>query len=262
MDVQRFDRLTRQLALAAPRRSVLGLFGGSLLGGLLTERLGEEAAARKRKKRKKKKCRGGTQTCGKRCFDLRTDAEHCGGCTTVCGATEVCVAGQCTCPPGQETCGGECCPPDSCIDGRCSCPAGQVACGGECCATERCIDEACCPANRACGAACCAGGEFCADPATGACVSEQGTCPTGAHSCGAGPVVFCNASSTCICVQSTAGATRCAAAIDDDCGNCETDADCVQLFPNVAGVFCAGNASGVACPCAQGQSICAAPCPA
>lgn len=55
MDNQRFDLIARALSGGTPRRALLGLFGGSLLGlsGLSESEAGENGAKKKRKKKKK-----------------------------------------------------------------------------------------------------------------------------------------------------------------------------------------------------------------
>src|SRR5690242_11258376 len=67
-------------------------------------------------------CREGLTRCASSCVDLRSDARACGSCGVVCGETEMCVAGACTCPDEHERCGGECVhvasDPANC--GRCS----------------------------------------------------------------------------------------------------------------------------------------------
>ncbi len=59
-------------------------------------------------------CDEGLVLCGESCFDLQTDAEHCGSCDTVCttdldNASPTCVAGQCAaaCLHGFGDCNGD-----------------------------------------------------------------------------------------------------------------------------------------------------------
>lgn len=242
MDAFHFDCLTRALATALSRRGLTQALGGLLLAGPFT--IGRNIAdveAKKKKRKKKKKCKGGKKKCGRKCFDLQTDPAHCGSCRTVCDDGQACLAG------------------------ACACPNAQTECGGFCCAAASCIDDACCPTDRTCGTACCDADEICGDPETATCVAGQGTCPTGADTCGSGNLVSCNANAQCFCVQTTAGKTRCATPIPgislDDCGDCTTDADCEVLFPDVVGVFCGKNASGPICGCPVGLNVCGAPCP-
>lgn len=55
------------------------------------------AQAKKRKKRKKKKpnCPSGYTACGKQCFDLSDNVNHCGTCATVCSPGKTCCQGVC-----------------------------------------------------------------------------------------------------------------------------------------------------------------------
>lgn len=150
------------------------------------------------------------------------------------------------------------------------CKGGKKKCGKKCCvSSDVCLDGKCCPADQACGTACCDQGLICGDPEAGVYVVGQGTCPVGVSTCGSVDPIFCNGTDgnsdpPCACFQSTDGATRCGTPIDEvkvaDCGHCETDADCEQLFPDVIGVFCGANAIGL-CGCQPGQNLCGAPCP-
>lgn len=56
MDIQRFNAIVRQLGFAATRRRLLGLAGGSALGGGIVPRLPAQTSARKRKKKNKQTC--------------------------------------------------------------------------------------------------------------------------------------------------------------------------------------------------------------
>lgn len=40
-------------------------------------------------------CRDGYSACGRACYDLQNDEQHCGSCDTRCSAGEMCVAGMC-----------------------------------------------------------------------------------------------------------------------------------------------------------------------
>src|SRR5262245_56471935 len=48
-------------------------------------------------------CRPGFTACGNRCFDLVHNHEHCGTCSTVCSAGQVCDVGLCGGPPGPPS---------------------------------------------------------------------------------------------------------------------------------------------------------------
>jgi hypothetical protein len=81
-------------------------------------------------------CDLGELPCGITCVDPNGDPNHCGDCTTVCAATEVCSAGVCepTCDPLVD-CGGICVDltsdPDHC--GGCT-----IDCGSGICVDSRC----------------------------------------------------------------------------------------------------------------------------
>jgi len=83
------------------------------------------------------KCTNGKSRCGSSCFDLSSDAAHCGSCNNSCGTGTTCKRGKCQCPPGLGMChrGGGCVSlttKDNC--GRCGnrCGKGYV-CGGSSC---------------------------------------------------------------------------------------------------------------------------------
>jgi hypothetical protein len=107
MDGARFDALVRSIETAVPRRSTLtGVFCAGL--AVLAFRLRMEDSKANHKK-KKKKCKGGKKKCGKKCFDLQTDATHCGSCDIACGTGEFCLDGDClvgigTCEVGDDFC--------------------------------------------------------------------------------------------------------------------------------------------------------------
>ena len=90
MDSDHVDRLSRTLAATLSRRTSLGL--ATLLG--LAPVAGTEAKKRKKKK-KKKKCPSGYTACGKQCFDLSDNTQHCGSCATVCSPGKACCQGTC-----------------------------------------------------------------------------------------------------------------------------------------------------------------------
>lgn len=158
------------------------------------------------------------------------------------------------CGKTQKRCGKRCIPKRTC------CLITHKRCG------TRCVPKrACCPGTKRCGVACipvthccadaeCGGGRLCAN---GTCVIGQGTCPTGADVC-EGALAECGTTSTCLCFETNAGATRCG---DENalsgCNTCATDAGCAALFPNVPGVFCAdgGNRCGTSC-----ERFCLRPC--
>jgi hypothetical protein len=102
-------------------------------------------------------CNPGFSQCDGKCFNLMTDATHCGACATSCAADEQCAGGKCVkqCPAGSTecarscvdlkndvmncgTCGNMCPQPEGglpmCTDGVCGaqCPAGLIPCNGVC----------------------------------------------------------------------------------------------------------------------------------
>jgi hypothetical protein len=100
MESERFDRLSRSLSASLTRRTSLGL--ATLLGLAPLA----ESDAKKRKKRKKKnkkknrnrkqvKCPSGYTACGKQCFDLSDNENHCGACAIVCSPGKTCCQGTC-----------------------------------------------------------------------------------------------------------------------------------------------------------------------
>lgn len=90
MDSDRFDRLSRRLSRTLTRRTTIAT--ATLLG--LAPLL--DTGAKKRRKRKKKpKCPSGYTACGKQCFDLSDNENHCGSCATVCSPGKTCCQGTC-----------------------------------------------------------------------------------------------------------------------------------------------------------------------
>jgi len=88
MDATQLDGWIRSLTKQAPRRTVLGLLGGSLVS--LLARLGEEPAAAKHRK---PRCKNGKTKCGKKC----------------CAKGQTCIGGACvvqegTCAAAADSC--------------------------------------------------------------------------------------------------------------------------------------------------------------
>ena len=188
-------------------------------------------------------CSGNTTCCGGGCFDLLTNAKHCGECGKSCGKTGgSCSGGACRCNGGSACTGTQsCCPGLGCIDitddpfncGACgkacalgeTCSAGVCSCGGrDCAASQVCCAGTCTSGGCACGGStcdaslplCCEAG--CTSTATddrncGAC----GDACSGGDSC-AGGHCRCNGVSVC-----STGDTCCASGcsrLDDDPNNC------------------------------------------
>ncbi|MCA9861844.1 MAG: hypothetical protein KC432_02435 [Thermomicrobiales bacterium] len=205
MDSRNFDAVVRACAGAWSRRRVLAALAGAWSGGsaLLTD---TEA---RRKRRKRKRCKKGLKTCGKRCVDIQTNADHCGACKASCGG-RACVNGVCQnpgaggCPAGQTRCGQACVnlqtDANHCGACRVGCSSGQACAGGLCapvtcgsgerlCANlGRCIpadDPNRCCVDRDCGGAhqnpygdlaCTAEGRcVCNQPGEGRCTGTPGS---------------------------------------------------------------------------------------
>lgn len=81
-------------------------------------------------------CTGGTSPCAGGCFNFQNDSQHCGNCTTVCGANESCQSGSCECNSGFDKCGGTCVnfQTDKNHCGGCNnpCNTNQTCQGGQC----------------------------------------------------------------------------------------------------------------------------------
>lgn len=143
------------------------------------------------------------------------------------------------CPKGKKRCGKRCIPKRT----PC-CKAGMKQCGKRCIARNKCCNHADCGARRLC--------------AGGRCVIGQGTCQTGANFCPAGLARdTCSVGGRCLCVQSTAGRTRCVENQTFVCGGCVNDADCARDHPKYPGVVCV-QAPGI-CGCG-GSTVCMPPC--
>lgn len=89
MDRQRFDAITRKLARTSSRRSALAVLGGGVVAAVAVP-----GAAAKRRPHWRRRWMGQVCTREHRC---RYGAE--------------CIDGRCACPPEQEQCGADCCPP-------------------------------------------------------------------------------------------------------------------------------------------------------
>jgi hypothetical protein len=262
MEIQRFDALARQLGQDGTRRRLLGLFGGTALGGLLAAGLiGDDAEAKKRKKKKKKSCKkkkcGECQTCRKGKCLAKADGTACTGGT--------CEGGICrtvnNCPPAQvcdlaDTCctEGINCFDDVCFCGEevqvvCSCPAGDEYCEG--------TDGAqCCLASDGCNVA-----GYCT---TDTCSASNDFCELEFAACG-------DNDDNCGCVSSTDGANLCASFEEFACpatsqcttdSNCSGDDVCVDIGCRCTGTFlglclqpCAVNLQGAAARRAGSQRL-------
>jgi hypothetical protein len=161
MDSHQFDALSRSLATAGTRRSLMRILGALPLVGTLAavfagDRVasgrntysshphGPDGAARaerkkrdkreKREKRKKRKPRLSPSGCTPRCERRICGDDGCGGRCGTCDTDRVCADGRCasSCPEGRKACSGDCIPSNQCCISS-DCPvAVPVCCGGEC----------------------------------------------------------------------------------------------------------------------------------
>jgi hypothetical protein len=281
MDANRFDTLAR--ALAASRRTSRKTLLGTGLGLLLVGHHRDAAAGCKKVgkkcdknkdccdgatcKGKKCKCKSGREECSGKCFNLDTDAGHCGGCTA-CAEGQSCCSGECAdLPSDRDHCGScgnrcpgictegpngvpECHGPRCCGDGQCvedvlsnpdHCGAcGRVCVQGETCCDGECVDLYIDPANcGSCGTTC---DEF-SPNCVGFCTGDAG-CPAGADPCAGVGSIACGGD--CVCSQSTEGATLCGDPTNAiaECGQCESSSDCASFGP---GFFCMTTGTEACC---------------
>src|SRR5260221_5771323 len=156
-------------------------------------------------------CPGAQLQCSGRCTDTAVDHDHCGSCTTMCAAGQVCTQGTCqlTCGTGLSDCTGSC--RDLQTD-RANCGTCGAACSaGRVCSTGMCR-VSCTPGLTEC---------------TGSCrdlQSDRANCGTCGNACNAGQV--CDTGS-CQLSCST-GLTACTGSCRDlqsdnrNCGTCGT----------------------------------------
>lgn len=224
MEIQRFDALARQLSQGGSRRRLLGLFGGTALGGLMATNAGPEAEAKKKKKKKsckKKKC-GECQVCQKGKCKPKPNGTACTDGTCENG---VCI-GDGNCPP-ERICelSETCCPePIEDVNGvgicesasrLCSCPAGDQVCSGtegsQCCLS----DDECSPIGNCATDTCSAGNDFC-EPEFAVCGDNCGCFSSvgGANLCASFESFSCSAPSQCTTDDNCPGSEIC---VDVDC---------------------------------------------
>jgi len=88
-------------------------------------------------------CLAGNTRCGSRCVNLASDIWNCGACGHQCGfggdqPAEICVEGQCVCPPeytgscGQDYCTNEQIDGKNCGSCGNTCEPGALCCSGRC----------------------------------------------------------------------------------------------------------------------------------
>jgi hypothetical protein len=185
MDAHVFDRLTRLLAAARPRRALTGALAGSILSTIVGWS-GEETGARKR--RRKKKRRKKTSSCS--CLNKACGQDNgCGGKCTVqagCAADAACIAGACVSSVCDPPCGGSGLGRKNCQpNGTCACPGELKECpSGDAGCHECCPDAFGTPPDTDCEGS--PKGAYCSDFAndgefflTCGCFSAATTCSNG-----------------------------------------------------------------------------------
>ena len=218
---------------------------------------------------------GALTACGNSCFDVQTDAAHCGDCTTACPRGESCVAGRCACPTGEHRCAGRCVRNDSpatCGEMACSActapPGATATCDGKSCGFTCTTGSMCktgCADLRTDNSHCGTCENLCMDGRT--CQAGQCLCPPTLHECNGkcvkndalacgdtctrcsmpeGGTVSCNGTS---CVPACpAGTHDCGGACVPDASGSQCGPDCVQCPGTPAGVpVCRGGACAIAC---------------
>lgn len=127
-------------------------------------------------------CAASSACCGTLCVDTMTDAQHCGGCNTVCQSGLACVNGHCQCGSTYCTSQQTCCS-GTCVDTTSSmshCGSCTNACtGGQMCVSSACKAPTCSPACSGSSPNCCS--NYCTNTATD--VANCGSC---GHACTSG----------------------------------------------------------------------------
>jgi hypothetical protein len=163
MDIERFDRITRDFVSSTSRRQTVRMLIGGVVGAVTLQlaNRGNDAAARCR--RPGKSCRRGSDCCSHRCK----------------GHVCTCKSSQAACDPGDSV---RCCPAISPV--CCPTGSGQACCGSllpTCCPAGRQVN--CCPSNLT---ECCPVG------------SQVDCCPAGSTCCPPGqPEACCGAGTAC-----------------------------------------------------------------
>ena len=179
-------------------------------------------------------CAAGLTACGGVCNNLQADPNHCGTCTTVCSATQVCSAGRCSSTGGSDA--GS---PDA---GSVTCSAGLTNCGGVCndlqadpshCGTCTTV----CPAGQFCSAGRCS--------STGG--SDAGSPDAGGVTCGAG---LTNCGGVCNNLQTDPGR----------CGSCTTACSATQVCMAGSCMTVTGGGDAGTTMCGAGLTNCGGVC--
>jgi hypothetical protein len=184
---ERFDDMSKAMAGAHSRRSVLKILGGAA---------GAAVAATVLK-------------------PFRGDAIP----VTCTGPTNV---GPSPCAAGKTPCGPCCCKAGiACVDasrGVCGCPSGTTPCGSACCqkgtacanpSTSTCAVAAvsCTEGQTACDKTCCATGQSCVGGTCSTCASS--VCAGKGNSCNSLTGILCPNNADCACVTTTEGCQAC-----------------------------------------------------
>jgi hypothetical protein len=223
MDGNRFDDITRRLAIDTSRRSFLKR---SVAAAAALTGLGSAAGA----------------SAARRPPNPSPTPVRCPG-------QQVASNGVCVCPTGLEKCGADCCPAGwgccdgTCCDGECygeemCCPSGRIVCEGRCLEAGLCCTDADCLPGWACGivtphvctcvptVTCASSGRNCG-PLTDDCgnILDCGTCQS-PNTCGGG-----GTDGVCGCTVTTTCDGRCGDVPDNcgttiDCGGCQAPHTC------------------------------------
>jgi hypothetical protein len=228
-------------------------------------------------------CDPGLDLCpGDICADFQADNNHCGNCTTICAAPNVCTGGKCEapCDPGLTACGGNCVDLDTSEAhcGACNrgCPGGTVCesrqCLIDCGSLTRCPGNLCVDTQNDqihCGncTTVCTGGQLCSGGTcktncTNPLVNCNNVCVnfmTDEVHCGGCPGVACPTGQNCVNGTCQTLVENCQNGIDDDEDNL---VDCAD--PNCTAFTCATTPLGWTGPVAlwSGASGSAPSCPA
>jgi glucosylceramidase len=101
-------------------------------------------------------CAAEQMLCGTECVNTASDSNNCGACGIPCsGSGRSCQASQCKCQPGLLDCNGSCVASDASHCGSCTmvCGANQVCSNNSCtsnCGSQTPCGTACCASNQTC----------------------------------------------------------------------------------------------------------------
>lgn len=245
----------------------------------------------------KASCPTGQTSCYGLCADLQTDPSNCGSCGARCVAGGSCLAGACSCPPGETACTA--CvnlntDPGNCGSCRFSCGQGTCAAGACVCAGSptpdpcpagdagTCVNKSRDPLNcGACGTRCptngvCDGGACGCEPPRPALCGDGGSCVdvrSDPKNCGACGAACALANATCQdggcacapplpdpCLVADGGRCVDRASDPENCGACGHACDAGQ---GCADGGCAATCTGIVCRttcCQQGTACCGSAC--